>query len=145
MVRTAIVAACLTGLGVTVFQASPASQARPPRTRPAVIPSVYGRDLFEFYCATCHGRDGRGQGPVAAALKTAPADLTGIAARNGGTFPRARIVALVTGDASDTTAAHGSKDMPVWGPVFQALEPGETMNRVRISNIVDHIESIQRQ
>jgi len=115
-----------------------------PRSQPMVIPSMDGRDLFEFYCATCHGRDGTGGGPVASALKTPPADLTKIAARNGGTFPRARVIGLVTGDDILGTSAHGSREMPVWGPIFHALDPAETVNKVRITNIVDHLERIQR-
>jgi mono/diheme cytochrome c family protein len=103
-----------------------------------------GRDLFEFYCATCHGRDGRGRGPTASALKTPPADLTKIAARNGGTFPRARVAGLVTGDDVLGTPAHGSREMPVWGPIFHALDSSETVNKVRIANIVDHLQSIQQ-
>ncbi len=137
------------GLGVVLVMAAfmkpPASAQTPrPRTQPSVIPSMYGRDLFEFYCSTCHGRDGRGHGPAATALKVPPADLTGILARNGGVFPRARITALVTGDDALATPAHGSKDMPVWGPIFRALDSGETANKVRIANIVEHLESIQR-
>jgi cytochrome c553 len=42
---------------------------------PLVMSSMYGRDLFEFYCASCHGRDGKGSGPVAPALKTPPPHL----------------------------------------------------------------------
>lgn len=119
-------------------------QPQRPRTQPAAIPSMAGRDLFEFYCATCHGRDGRGGGPVASALKTRPADLTTIAARNGGTFPRARVAGLVTGDDILGTPSHGSREMPVWGPIFHALDPAESVNKVRVANIVDHLESIQR-
>lgn len=132
-------------LGVVAFaQWGVSGQPQRPRTQPAAIPSMAGRDLFEFYCATCHGRDGRGGGPVASALKTRPADLTTIAARNGGTFPRARVTGLVTGDDILGTPAHGSREMPVWGPIFHALDPAETVNKVRVANIVDHLESIQR-
>lgn len=112
--------------------------------RPLVIASMYGRDLFEFYCAPCHGRDGKGSGPVAPALKTVPADLTGLAARNGGAFPRARITALLAGDREADTTAHGPKEMPVWGPIFRALDPGDTTNKVRIANIVDYLDSLQK-
>lgn len=129
---------------VGFLQWSVAGQPQRPRTQPTAIPSMAGRDLFEFYCATCHGRDGTGHGPVAAALKTAPADLTKIAARNGGTFPRARVAALVTGDDILGTSAHGSREMPVWGPIFHALDQAENVNKIRVANIVDHLESIQR-
>jgi hypothetical protein len=71
-----------------------------------------------------------------------PPDLTRIAARNGGTFPRARVEAFVTGD-QDLPPAHGSKEMPVWGPIFRGLDPNDRSNPVRIANIVDYIASIQ--
>jgi mono/diheme cytochrome c family protein len=112
---------------------------------PLVISSMHGRDLFEFYCAPCHGRDGKGSGPVVAALKTPPPDLATITSRNGGTFPRARVESLVTGDGIRLTPAHGSKEMPVWGPIFRGLDARDITNKVRISNIVSYIESMQAQ
>ena len=112
-------------------------------TPPLVIPSMYGRDLYEFYCASCHGRDGKGGGPVTPALKTQPPDITKLAIHNGGVFPRARIEAIVTGRADPLLAAHGSREMPVWGPIFRGLDRDEAVNRTRIANILDHLASIQ--
>src|SRR5438105_4067647 len=72
-----------------------------------------GEEIYRAYCSTCHGVDGRGHGPTAAALSTPPADLTLIALRNGGAFPHNRIVGFVLhGDPS--RPVHGNKDMPVW-------------------------------
>ena len=113
-----------------------------PANPPLIISSVSGRDLFEFYCASCHGRDGNGKGPVAPALRVPPPDLTRIAARNDGVFPKARVEALLTGD-QNMPPAHGSSDMPVWGPIFSALDSNDRMNRVRIANLVEFIASIQ--
>jgi mono/diheme cytochrome c family protein len=114
------------------------------RTNPSlVISSMSGRDLFEFYCGACHGRDGKGGGPAVPALKVPPPNLTTIAARNGGTFPQAPVESFVTGDQDHVTPAYDSKDMPVWGPIFRALDPNDTMNKVRVANIVRYIESIQ--
>ena len=107
-----------------------------------VIQSVSGADLFRFYCATCHGRDGKGDGPVASALNRRPSDLTTIAQRNGGEYPTDRIESFVSGDR-DPTLAHGSSEMPVWGPIFQALDPRDKVNRIRIESLVAFIESIQ--
>ena len=107
-----------------------------------VIQSLSGGDLFRAYCATCHGRDGKGDGPVASALNRRPSDLTTIAKRNGGRYPTDRIERFVSGDR-EATLAHGSSEMPVWGPIFQALDPRDTVNRVRIENLVAFIESIQ--
>ena len=118
-------------------------QTTGPTNPPLVISSMDGRDLFAFYCASCHGRDGKGGGPVVAALKTPPPDLTSITQRNGGTFPRTRVESMVTGDGDGVMPAHGSKDMPVWGPIFHGLDARDAMNKVRISNIVGYIQSVQ--
>jgi len=110
---------------------------------PLVIRSLAGRDLFEFYCAPCHGRDGHGNGPVAAALKVAPPNLTLLARRNGGTFARQRVEAFVTNGGTALAQAHGTAEMPVWGPVFRGLDPSDAMVKVRLANVVKYIESIQ--
>jgi mono/diheme cytochrome c family protein len=76
--------------------------------------SLTGRDSFDRFCASCHGVDGRGGGPVASALRTRPPDLTTLARREGGTFPRERVAAFVEG-TDRVSLTHGSSDMPVWG------------------------------
>jgi mono/diheme cytochrome c family protein len=114
-----------------------------PPPLPLVPESMRGEDLFRLYCATCHGRDGRGHGPVASSLKMAPSDLTQISARNNGLFPRARVEEALTG--RQDVAAHGSSDMPVWGPIFSGLDNSEARVRVRIANLVAYVESIQRK
>jgi mono/diheme cytochrome c family protein len=99
--------------------------------------------VFEFYCASCHGRDATGHGPVAAALKRPPPDLTQLARNDGGVFPRERVQAFVTNDGGLLAAAHGTREMPVWGPIFRGLDPSDTLATVRIANVVRYIESIQ--
>lgn len=125
--------------------AAAAAQTTGPHNPPLVIASVAGRDLYEFYCSSCHGRNGKGDGPVASALKTPPGDLTRLAARNGGLFPTARVTAYVMNDADIRMASHGSYEMPVWGPVFRALDNSDAMTRVRIANVVSYIESMQER
>jgi mono/diheme cytochrome c family protein len=117
------------------------TSATPP---PLIISSMAGHDLFRFYCSPCHGTDGRGHGPVVAALRTPPPDLTTISVRGGGSFPRAQIALYLTGDEIRPARAHGAKEMPVWGPIFQALDPDERTRKVRIANVVDYLESMQR-
>ena len=107
-----------------------------------IIESMSGRDTFGFYCASCHGLGGKGDGPTAAALKTTPTDLTLLARKAGGTFPTAQIRAFVTG-AGRPLPAHGSGDMPVWGPIFRALDSSDARVRVRIASLVGYLESIQ--
>jgi len=110
------------------------------------IKSLAGRDIFEFYCATCHGRDGKGHGPVAAALKRPVPDLTLRAREGGGVFPRRRVESYVTNDDGALPgAAHGTSEMPVWGPLFRGLDPSDTLVRIRIANVVGYIESIQEK
>jgi mono/diheme cytochrome c family protein len=128
---------------VVALSFSAAGQVTGPVRPPLIIPSLYGQDLYNYYCASCHGRDGKGRGPVVPALSIVPPDLTTLAARHGGTFPRDYVESFVTGNRDPLVAAHGSKDMPVWGPIFLALDPNPTVNKVRIEVIVTYISSIQ--
>jgi mono/diheme cytochrome c family protein len=74
-------------------------------------------------------------------LRTRPADLTTLAQRNDGSFPRDRVRDLVNGSGRQL-AAHGTTDMPVWGPIFRALE-AEARVRERIENLLTYLESTQ--
>lgn len=119
-----------------------AQTARPARP-PLVINSLTGPDLFAFYCATCHGRDGRGNGPVAAALRVPPPDLTLLARQHGGRFPKPRVEAFVSIGEGLLSPAHGTSEMPVWGPIFRGLDPSDALVTIRIANLVAYVESIQ--
>jgi mono/diheme cytochrome c family protein len=112
---------------------------------PLVIESVAGHDVFTFYCASCHGRSGRGDGPGARSLNVPPPDLRLLARRNRGEFPRSRVEAFVTHGAGASSPAHGTSDMPVWGPVFRGLGDTDTRSRVRVANLVQYLESIQEK
>ena len=101
-----------------------------------------GRDTYLFHCAACHGPSGKGDGPVVSALKTPPPDLRTLARRRGGRFPRAEITAFVIGKRRPT-AAHGSPDMPIWGPLFREMNPFDSRIDVRLNGLIDHLESIQ--
>ena len=120
-----------------------AGQSGVPVKPPLVISSMYGPDLFGFYCASCHGRDGTGNGPVAAALKSRPPDLTALARRNGGVFPETRVRSVLNGTEAWTRDAHGPTEMPVWGRIFRALDPDDRRGAVRLSNIVAYLASVQ--
>jgi mono/diheme cytochrome c family protein len=111
-------------------------------TTTLVLPSLSGEDTFRYYCASCHGRSGRGDGPVAPALKTKPANLTRLAATNGGQFPLERVRTMVARGRGDTLT-HGTGEMPVWGPIFQVIEPSDKLAQARINNVVSYIQSIQ--
>jgi len=103
--------------------------------------SLVGTDSYEAYCASCHGPTGTGDGPVAEVLRRRPADLTLLAARNGNRFPRERVSAVLRGEGR-MLAAHGTTEMPIWGPLFRVFEPDARV-RVRIDNLVAYIETLQ--
>jgi mono/diheme cytochrome c family protein len=134
-----IALACL----LTTAGAAAQHEAVPP-PGPALVPeSLIGSTSFDLYCASCHGRGGTGDGPVASALRIRPADLTLLSQRHGGAFPRDEVRSFIDG-ASRSPAAHGSSEMPVWGSTFRALETSDARVRVRLDNLVAFIESLQR-
>jgi mono/diheme cytochrome c family protein len=104
-----------------------------------------GAEMYKSYCSACHGKEGKGDGPAASALKAAPANLTLLAKNNKGQFP-ADHVATVLKFGSDAPA-HGSKDMPTWGPLFGALDGKGSGNdatvQLRIHNLTEYIKSLQ--
>lgn len=120
-----------------------AAQTTNPKNPDMVIRSMAGRDLFQFYCASCHGVDGKGNGHAARALKVTPPDLTTLIQRNRGTFPADKLEAFIKGEERLSTPAHGSTDMPVWGPIFKGLDSRDAVNAARIETLVKYIESIQ--
>ena len=120
-----------------------ASQEVPPSEKQFqhLIHSVAGPDLFQAYCASCHGSDAKGRGPTAEALKTKVPDLTLLTRINKGQFPEAFVRKAIMGN--DVVAAHGSREMPVWGPIFHQVEEDVDRGNVRLENLVKYLESIQ--
>jgi len=110
-----------------------------------------GKEDFQTYCASCHGETGVGDGPVAEFLALQPADLTKLSRKNGGPFPRERVVAVI--DGRETVKIHGPRDMPIWGDWFnvEAEGPGlraqerELVIEARIDSLVRYIETIQEK
>jgi mono/diheme cytochrome c family protein len=102
-----------------------------------------GKQMFRAYCAPCHGIEGKGDGPAASAFRTPPPDLTKLAKKNGGKFPGA----AVAHELSDVyEAPHGSKEMPVWGPILSEISPkSEALGALRIANLVKYIETLQEK
>jgi mono/diheme cytochrome c family protein len=101
-----------------------------------------GKEMYQAYCAACHGADGKGDGPANAALQSRPFDLTVLARRNAGKFPELRIFGAIDGDLRVT--AHGSKEMPTWGSVFRQMDgAGVAGVKLRIRNLTKYIESLQ--
>jgi len=101
-----------------------------------------GKQMFVSYCAPCHGADGKGLGPVAPALKVKPIDLTLLTQNNHGKFPSAHISAVL--QFGSEMPAHGSAQMPVWGPIFNEMNRGSVQaKQLRIGNLAQYIENIQ--
>jgi mono/diheme cytochrome c family protein len=106
------------------------------------ISAASGKEMFAQYCAPCHGPGGKGDGPAASAMKTAPADLTKLTKTHDGKFPTDHLAAVLKFGSGPS--AHGSKDMPVWGPLFQSLDKyHESAVQQRVSNLVGYIETLQ--
>lgn len=79
-----------------------------------------GAEDFATYCAACHGAGGTGDGPAAAGLGRKPADLTGLAERNGGVFPGTKVMAKIWGYTGVTPGNRdGATPMPEFGPLLQ--------------------------
>ena len=135
-------AAATWALAAVAISASP-QQSTADKPFSLLSPSLYGVDNFHDYCSPCHGRDGRGDGPVAAALAPRPSDLTTLARRNKGVFPRARVRDFIT-NGSPEIPAHGTGMMPVWGPTFRSLDSSDHSVSIRIANIVEYLATLQQ-
>jgi len=132
----------LAGVFLTLVAVS--AQKRAPETtqEKQLLDSFKGPELFKAYCATCHGRDAKGNGPMAASLRIPPADLTRISARNGGTFPFLQVQKIISGE-EQSPATHGTREMPVWGPIFSEVSWDQDLGRVRIYSLATYLEAIQ--
>jgi len=103
---------------------------------------------YEISCMPCHGVDGHGDGRLAKSLKTKPADLTQIAKSNNGRFPSQKIAEIIDGRA--IVAAHGQREMPVWGERYRRPVANETpaeiekIARAYIAALVRYLETIQQ-
>jgi mono/diheme cytochrome c family protein len=109
-----------------------------------LIYSVKGPDLFRAHCAACHGADGKGGGPVSPLLKAKPADLTILSKNSGGRFPAERVRKVISGD-DPSLLSHGSREMPIWGPIFHQVEEDRDFGNVRMQNLIKYLESIQQR
>jgi mono/diheme cytochrome c family protein len=104
---------------------------------------VAGSAVFKTYCAVCHGNGGKGDGQLADALRVKPADLTILAKKNGGTFPKDQVLRAV--DGRKPVKGHGGADMPVWGDAFKQSKDGysEAAVKEKIEAVVGYIETLQ--
>lgn len=132
----ALAAVTLPGFATQTQKPSTGEQIPPP-----LIRSLKGPDLFQAYCASCHGLDARGTGPAAPAMKTRVPDLTLLTKNYYGKFPADHVRKVILGDA--VMPAHGSREMPIWGPVFHHVERDMDWGEVRVTNLIEYLHSIQ--
>ena len=131
------------GVLVVMFVALAGRQA-PQQTPypPDYIPS--GSILYSQTCASCHGVDAKGHGPVASSLKTPPPDLTTLSKRHGGTFPYDYVTSVLLRGVNKPS--HGSADMPVWGPIFSFVDKNNKQAVLkRVKNLSDYLQSLQQK
>lgn len=141
-IHVAFVAAVLATAAFAIAQTGPViKEVSVSPTSPAS-----GKQMYNTYCAVCHGVDGRGAGPAAAALKDQPTNLVQLARENGGKFPDAHVYSVLMFGME--TAAHGSKDMPVWGPALRSLDHGspspDMQEHQRVANLTNYLKSMQQ-
>ncbi len=125
-----------------LLPASVLAAAQTDKLHPVPQDAVEGRDIYQHYCAACHGTDGQGHGPAAAALKHTVPDLTRLRQRNGGVFPATYVRAVVEGNGSEPSA-RTTRVMPSFGPVFHELVWDQDLGEVRLDAIGKYLASIQ--
>jgi mono/diheme cytochrome c family protein len=124
---------------LSLAQPTAGGKAKNPETA-----KVSGKRLYDEHCAFCHGSDAKGGGPYAASLKVWPPDLTTLTRKNNGTFPELHVSEVIDGEFDKP--AHGSREMPIWGPIFRAMAHGKNDSaQVRIKALVRYIESVQEK
>ena len=109
----------------------------------AAVAAVSGAYAYRTYCASCHGVDGKGEGPLAENLRFHPPDLSLIAKRHGGEFPTEKVIRIV--DGRNPLKGHGGPDMPIWGDAFRNAETGydDAAARAKIRGVVDYLKTLQ--
>ena len=133
------------GLGLALviagaFSAQTTITAQEPAVRTTLV--IAGANNFAQYCVACHGNDAKGTGTLAATLKPKPADLTLLASRNGGTYPRDLVLQVI--DGSKKIKGHGGGDMPAWGEAFRAVAGSNDAEAMRrIESLADYLETKQ--
>jgi len=111
-------------------------------------PANDGPQMFNNYCAPCHGVDGRGMGPAARSLRQRPTDLTQLRAQNGGKYPEAQVAATLEFGVQQRSkfSVHGSAQMPVWGPILGNMNHSHPeVRQLRVFNLSRYIETLQTQ
>jgi len=126
-----LLVACFAGAGPAINET---------QLPPTYIPS--GRQMYKQYCASCHGADAKGHGPMAAVLKVPPPDLTTLAKRHDGKFPYDYVSNVL--EFGPGFPSHGSSEMPTWGPIFRYYDKqNEKIVKLRIKHLCDYLAALQ--
>jgi mono/diheme cytochrome c family protein len=140
MLKRLLLTALVTALAVSIGYAQ-----KPPKnvTIPVHnVPANNGKMMYMSYCAPCHGVDAKGNGPVASELKTPPADLTMLSMQNGGKYPVMHMISVLR--FGSEAPAHGTAEMPVWGPVLGKMSPASPAGEdLRIWNLARYLKTLQ--
>ncbi|HWF39648.1 MAG TPA: cytochrome c [Candidatus Acidoferrales bacterium] len=124
--------------------AAPQARAKPPSNSPDMANPKDGATIFKQDCAVCHGVSAHGDGPAAKDLKAQPPDLTKLAKRRGGTFPNGYVLDVLRNGVQ--APAHGTVEMPVWGPMFDMMNhDNAAQSKLRIISVVNYLKSIQEK
>ena len=141
-IHVAFVAGLLATAAFGIAQTGPVIKQVPVKPTSAAS----GKVMYNTYCAVCHGTDGKGGGPAAASLKTPPTNLAQLAKENGGKFPEAHIYSVL--QFGMETPAHGTQDMPIWGPALRSLDRGspapDMQEHQRLANLTQYLKSLQQ-
>ncbi len=130
---------------VMLSSGAPAQQKQVPKVEETRrgINTIDGPALYKAYCAVCHGPGANGDGNMASTCSPpGHSDLTLIAERRGGKFPRMLVENVISGETV-LPSGHGTRDMPIWGPVFSQVDRDQDLGRVRIDNLARYLESLQ--
>lgn len=123
---------------------APACQQRPADDNPHEQEVMDGRAAFETYCASCHGVDARGDGPVASVLEVPPPDLTQLKMKFDGVYPSEYVLRTI--DGRHEFLSHGTRQMPIWGNIWRedSTAGSEVKVQARLNSLLHYLETIQQ-
>jgi mono/diheme cytochrome c family protein len=133
--------------GALLLACAVASGADGPKKTVKEVPiklnhTIEGPQLYRAYCAVCHGKEGKGDGPAADALKRHPTDLTTMSKRNGGKYPAIEVREAMRGTGK--IKEHGTVDMPMWGAVLTESGQNAALADMQFAALVKYIEELQK-
>lgn len=129
------------GLVVVAVSAGDAGQTQPTEVDQSA--AFRGEQTYRTYCSSCHGRNARGDGPLAKDLKVQPANLTELAKRHESTFPFEMVIETI--EHGRSVRGHGTEDMPAWGDAFEMTSETEDEAHTKITELAHYLWSIQAE